>query len=203
MRYISSINKDITLTDTEQFKLNASISERCWCVCSSFLKLCEWGVDTPSDWARPVGNSWRTTGDIGSPSWSNMLSNLDLNDQAWKAAGPAGWNGHLHTARFNRINISKDTLEHDLNILTHVPLSLYLSVCVSLSSCIGIDPDNLQVGNSINGQSLDLDEQIAQFSLWCIIKAPLLLGNDIRSMTQETLDILTNKEAVRSIVTGI
>jgi len=115
-----------------------------------FYELCEWGVATPSNWARPVGNSWRTTGDIGSPSWTNMLSNLDLNDQAWKAAGPAGWN----------------------------------------------DPDNLQVGNSINGQSLTLDEQIAQFSLWSIIKAPLLLGNDIRSMTQQTLDILTNKEAI-------
>jgi alpha-galactosidase len=28
------------------------------------------------------------------------------------------------------------------------------------------------------------------FTLWCMLRAPLLAGNDIRSMTQETQDIL-------------
>lgn len=27
---------------------------------SIFFSMCEWGVNTPSDWARSVGNSWRT-----------------------------------------------------------------------------------------------------------------------------------------------
>lgn len=30
-----------------------------------FFSLCEWGVDDPATWAYNVGNSWRTTGDIG------------------------------------------------------------------------------------------------------------------------------------------
>ena len=33
-----------------------------------FFSMCEWGVDNPATWARPVGNSWRTTGDI-SDNW--------------------------------------------------------------------------------------------------------------------------------------
>ncbi|KAA6318801.1 Alpha-galactosidase A, partial [termite gut metagenome] len=47
------------------------------------------------------------------------------------------------------------------------------------------DPDMLEVGN---GQSVNEDR--AHFSMWCLLAAPLILGNDIRSMTQETKDIL-------------
>ena len=54
------------------------------------------------------------------------------------------------------------------------------------------DPDMLEVGN---GQ-LTYDENVAHFSLWCILAAPLMLGNDIRSMSDETLEIITNKEVI-------
>jgi alpha-galactosidase len=33
-------------------------------------------------------------------------------------------------------------------------------------------------------------------SLWCILAAPLLAGNDLTKMTKETLDILTNPEVI-------
>jgi hypothetical protein len=36
----------------------------------------EWGVDSPALWAANVGNSWRTTGDIGD-DWLSMLGNID------------------------------------------------------------------------------------------------------------------------------
>jgi len=36
----------------------------------------EWGVDQPALWAAPVGNSWRTTGDI-SDNWKSMMSIID------------------------------------------------------------------------------------------------------------------------------
>ena len=36
-----------------------------------FYSLCEWGQDDPATWAPKVGNSWRTTGDIGD-SWDSM-----------------------------------------------------------------------------------------------------------------------------------
>ncbi len=36
----------------------------------------------------------------------------------------------------------------------------------------------------------------AHFSLWCIVSAPLILGNDLRNMRQEILDLVTNKDAI-------
>ena len=54
------------------------------------------------------------------------------------------------------------------------------------------DPDMLEVGNS----GLTVNESRAHFSLWCILAAPLIAGNDLRDMTKETLEILTNKEAI-------
>lgn len=54
------------------------------------------------------------------------------------------------------------------------------------------DPDMLEVGNG----DLTYDENVAHFSLWCILAAPLMLGNDIRSMSDEVLEIITNKEVI-------
>ena len=54
------------------------------------------------------------------------------------------------------------------------------------------DPDMLQVGNGV----LTMDENRAQFSMWSMMAAPLIAGNDLRKMDKETLAILTNKEVI-------
>ncbi|CAF1245143.1 unnamed protein product [Didymodactylos carnosus] len=36
----------------------------------------EWGVDQPALWATNVGNSWRTTGDIGD-TWDSIIDTID------------------------------------------------------------------------------------------------------------------------------
>lgn len=54
------------------------------------------------------------------------------------------------------------------------------------------DPDMLEVGN----QGLSPAESRAHFSFWCLLAAPLMAGNDVRSMNTDTLAILTNKEAI-------
>jgi len=54
------------------------------------------------------------------------------------------------------------------------------------------DPDMLEVGN---GGMTD-DEYRAHFSLWAIIAAPLMAGNDVRTMPAATRDMLTNKEVI-------
>ena len=54
------------------------------------------------------------------------------------------------------------------------------------------DPDMLVVG--IKG--LKDEEARAHFSLWCLLAAPLIAGNDIRNMTEQTLRTLTNPEVV-------
>ena len=54
------------------------------------------------------------------------------------------------------------------------------------------DPDMLEVGNG----GMTLPEYQAHFSLWAILAAPLISGNDLRSMTPEVQGILTNKEVI-------
>ena len=54
------------------------------------------------------------------------------------------------------------------------------------------DPDILQIGIG----KMDHDEERTQMTLWCILAAPLLAGNDLREMRKEILDILTNREVV-------
>ncbi|HKT05467.1 MAG TPA: cellulose binding domain-containing protein [Rugosimonospora sp.] len=54
------------------------------------------------------------------------------------------------------------------------------------------DPDMLEVGNS----GLSDTESQAHFSLWSLLNAPLIAGNDIRSMSAATRAILTNTDVL-------
>jgi alpha-galactosidase len=54
------------------------------------------------------------------------------------------------------------------------------------------DPDMLEVGNG----NCTYEEYRSHFSLWCIMAAPLIAGNDIRTMSSQTRDILCNTEAI-------
>ncbi|PYQ16528.1 MAG: alpha-galactosidase [Acidobacteria bacterium] len=54
------------------------------------------------------------------------------------------------------------------------------------------DPDMLEVGNG----GLSAAESRAHFSFWALLAAPLMAGNDLRTMSKETLDILTNREVI-------
>lgn len=54
------------------------------------------------------------------------------------------------------------------------------------------DPDMLEVGN----EGLSLAESRAHFSLWCILAAPLMAGNDVRHMTPEVRAIMTDKDVI-------
>ena len=54
------------------------------------------------------------------------------------------------------------------------------------------DPDMLEVGNG----GMDRDEYRTHMALWALLAAPLLAGNDLRSMTAETKEMLTNGEVL-------
>ncbi len=43
---------------------------------------------------------------------------------------------------------------------------------------------------------MTFDEYKTHFSLWCIMKAPLLIGCDITKMSNETFFILNNTEVI-------
>ena len=54
------------------------------------------------------------------------------------------------------------------------------------------DPDMLIIGNF----ALSVEQSKAQMALWCIMAAPLLMGNDLRNLAPEMKAILTAKEVV-------
>jgi alpha-galactosidase len=109
------------------------------------LSLCEWGRNRPWEWARSIGQLWRTTADIAD-RWESVLWILHANERLHEAAGPGHWN----------------------------------------------DPDMLEVGNG----GMSLEEYRAHFSLWAMMAAPLMAGNDLRTMTDDERDILTNPEVI-------
>lgn len=54
------------------------------------------------------------------------------------------------------------------------------------------DPDMLEIGNG----GLNYNEEKTHMSLWAILAAPLIAGNDLSHMSQQTLSILTNREVI-------
>ena len=54
------------------------------------------------------------------------------------------------------------------------------------------DPDMLEVGNG----GMSAEEYRTHMSLWAILAAPLLAGNDLTKMTPETVALLTNRDVI-------
>ena len=54
------------------------------------------------------------------------------------------------------------------------------------------DPDMLEIGNG----GMSHDEYVTHMSLWAMLAAPLLAGNDLSKMSAADLAILTNKEVI-------
>ncbi|AWH83762.1 alpha-galactosidase [Flavobacterium album] len=54
------------------------------------------------------------------------------------------------------------------------------------------DPDMLEIGNG----ALTAGEDRAHFTMWAMLAAPLIAGNDLRTMNKETAEVLTNKEVI-------
>jgi len=54
------------------------------------------------------------------------------------------------------------------------------------------DPDMLEIGNG----GMSATEYRTHFSLWCMLAAPLMAGNDLRTMSAETREILANREVI-------
>ncbi|MGN0744463.1 MAG: alpha-galactosidase [Christensenellales bacterium] len=54
------------------------------------------------------------------------------------------------------------------------------------------DPDMLEVGNG----KLSYNQNVSHFSLWCMMNAPLILGNDIRNMSEQVASIVTNRNMI-------
>lgn len=90
-------------------------------------------------------------------------------------------------------NSWRNTGDIDSNYLSMVRI-LDRQVGLSRYSNIGAwnDPDMLEIGN---GQ-MTHDEYQSHFALWAALKAPLLIGCGLSSMTSQTVAILSNEEVI-------
>ncbi|GAB2542867.1 glycoside hydrolase family 27 protein [Rhodanobacter koreensis] len=58
------------------------------------------------------------------------------------------------------------------------------------------DPDMLEVGNQLGDRKLTMPENRAHFSLWAMMAAPLIAGNDLSTMSPEVRAVLTNRDVI-------
>ena len=162
-----------------------------------------WGVDY-------LKFDWCNTGNKSAPdSYQLMRRALEKAGRPivfsiceWGTSQPWEWGkgvGHLWRTTFDIRpcwDCGRKTLSNGRQVENFIGFTKILDLQVGLASYAGPghwnDPDMLEVGNG----ELTLDENRAHFSLWCILAAPLMLGNDIRSATPEILDILLNEEAI-------
>ena len=93
-----------------------------------------------------------------------------------------------------------DTVGHLWRISTDIAISSssfmkQVQTALSLSKYAGPghwnDPDMMQVGNGLSA-----NQDRVHFGLWCLLAAPLIAGNDLRSMNTTTKNLLTNGEAI-------
>jgi alpha-galactosidase len=165
------------------------------------IQYAAWGVDyLKYDWCNT------TTQDARS-SYANIRAALDASGRSivlsiceWGAAKPWLWGKEVGGNLWRSTGDISDRWEGsskwpDGSCCSNGML-VNLDLQVGLASYAGPghwnDPDMLEVGN---GGMTDAEYR-SHFSLWSILAAPLIAGNDLRNMRPEIQDILTNKEVI-------
>ena len=75
-----------------------------------------------------------------------------------------------------------------LAIILSIPVVIALIIIIAMIKHFRV----LQVGNA----GLTLNEQRSHFALWAILKSPLFIGADLRSLSKEAKEILTAPEVI-------
>jgi alpha-galactosidase len=163
----------------------------------------EWGVDY-------LKYDWCNTGQQSAPDSYKLMRNalekagrpIVFSMCEWGTSKPWQWGkgiGHLWRTTFDIRpcwDCGEKVLSKGVQVENFMGFTKILDLQVGLESYAGPghwnDPDMLEVGNG----NLTLDENKAHFSLWCILSAPLMMGNDIRKAPPEILQILLNTEAI-------
>ncbi len=158
------------------------------------FSICEWGSTDPWTWAEDVGNLWRTTGDIAD-AWSSE----GRQGGPPPGRGPGGREGSPQGGRGTAASEGRPQ-QVQTPPPPPVPMGLGFLQILDLQETLADyagpghwnDPDMMEVGNG----GMTNDEYRAHFSLWAVLAAPLMAGNDLRSMSPDINEILTNKEII-------
>lgn len=154
--------------------------------------LCSWGSGEPHKWGQQVGNSWRTGIDLFAvwdteqakklklPSFLQPVLTAIKGQEAYADfAGPGGFN-------------DPDMLVVGLEGM--YPYGIVQDCPEHVPGCT----QGMYISRDRWGRvgGLTQTEQRTHFAFWCMLAAPLILGNDPRNMRGETLDILLATEVV-------
>ncbi len=165
------------------------------------LMYASWGVDyLKYDWCN-------TTTQDARASYANMRAALDASGRPivlsiceWGTAKPWLWGKEVGGNLWRTTGDIQDRWDgkrewNPGNCCNYGALAI-VDQQVGLESFAGPghwnDPDMLEVGNG----GMTTTEYRSHFSLWALLAAPLISGNDLRNMPPEIHDILTNKEVI-------
>lgn len=167
------------------------------------FSICEWGQSEPAKWAMPVGNIWRTTGDItdafDKEGTSGPPPQPGSDGKTPMAGPPPGLTPPPGFAPPGApgVDDAQMALPADFKM---PPMGMGVLQIIDRQAGLGRhagpggwnDPDMLEVGNG----GMTTDEYRAHFALWAIMGSPLIAGHDPRAMTAETRAILLNRELI-------
>jgi alpha-galactosidase len=152
--------------------------------CHTFFK--EWGYDfLKVDWCGGERQKLDEETEYSKiiSTVKTIDSNIVFNICRWKF--PGIW----AIKKVDSWRISGDIREKFSSILSIIDLNAGLYQYSSAGHYN--DMDMLQVG-----RGMSYDEDKTHFSMWCMLNSPLLAGNDLRSMSKQTVEILTNREMI-------
>ena len=160
------------------------------------MQYAAWGVDyLKYDWCNTSTQDAEAAYALDSRMRSNATGRpMVFSMCEWGTAKPWLWGEKVGGNLWRTTGDIRDQWEskdHD-----HLGMLDILDLQVGLESYAGPghwnDPDMLEVGNG----GMTTEEYRAHFSLWSMLAAPLIAGNDLRDMKPEIHDILTNKEVI-------
>ena len=161
------------------------------------IKYAEWGVDyLKYDWCNTDGIEVKTAYNTMRDALYKAGRPIVFSMCEWGKSRPWEWaqnTGHLWRTTgdigpyFDSVHYHNGW--HDLGVLTIIELNNVARKGAGPGHWN--DPDMLEVGNG-----LSVNQDRAHFTMWCMMAAPLILGNDVRNMTKETKEIVLNREVI-------
>lgn len=141
---------------------------------------------------RRMGNALRDAASAWATFTNSEIKPITYSICEWGRAKPWTWGAKAG----NMWRTTMDIMPNWLSIVNIYNKTIKLYKYASPSHVN--DPDMLEVGNG----KLTVDENKSHFTLWCMMAAPLVLGNDIRKLldyseeSQRIRNILTNKSLI-------
>jgi alpha-galactosidase len=154
-----------------------------------------WGVDyLKYDWCNVTTQNAQASYALIREALNNAGRPIVLSICEWGTAKPWLWGAEVGGNLWRTTGDITD--KWDGKITYSSGMLVILDQQVGLESFAGPghwnDPDMLEVGNG----GMTTTEYRSHFSLWSILAAPLIAGNDLRNMTPEIQEILANKEVI-------